>query len=105
MEIPFERSGELTPVANAQRVVTKKTIAIKRVNESPQLLAAASTARLAKTRIISLRYSGVKAEVVSGFAVFAARFPTASANASSNILPASSSLAPLTSIGAGLTPV
>ena len=40
------------------------------------------------TRIISRRYSGVSAEVVNGFAIFAAKSPTASAKASSTALPA-----------------
>src|SRR5215472_10385199 len=70
-----------------------------------QFAAAASTARLVNTRIISRRYSGVNADVVSGFAVFAARSPTAAAIASSTIFPASNSETPFTSKGAGFTAV
>ena len=44
--------------------------------------AAASTARLAYTRMISRRYSGVSRDVVSGFANRAASSPTAAAEIS-----------------------
>src|SRR5258708_23409191 len=70
-----------------------------------QLLAAANTARLVNTRIISRRYSGVRADVVRGFAVPAARSPTSSASDSSTIFPARISLAPFTSTGEGVTAV
>src|SRR5438309_1886879 len=61
-----ERRTETSPAGTAE-------------NPPTQLFAAASTARLVNTRIISRRYSGVSAEVVNGLAVFAARSPTASA--------------------------
>src|SRR5207244_1360942 len=67
--------------------------------------AAANSALFVNTRIISRRYSGVKADVVNGFAVRAARSPMASASFSSTAFPANSSEAPFTITGAGLTAV
>src|ERR1035437_4408277 len=55
--------------------------------------------------IISRRYSGVRAEVVNGFAVWAARTPAASAHSSFMRLPAKSSAVPFTRTGAGFTAV
>src|SRR5258708_19576750 len=65
----------------------------------------AGPARFVTTGIIPRRYSGVSADVVSGFAVLAARSPTASAKASSMALPARMAVAPFNSIGAGFTAV
>src|SRR6266571_4689261 len=67
--------------------------------------AAASTARLAKTFMISRRYSGVSAEVVSGLAMRTASSPTSAANSSFMLFPIKAWLAPRTSRGAGLTAV
>src|SRR6202022_2943044 len=83
----------------------KKPGAAETLSPAAQLLADANTARFVNTRIISRRYSGVRADVVRGFAVLAARSPTTSASESSTILPARISLAPFTSIGAGFTAV
>src|SRR5579859_7071426 len=69
---------------------------------------AASTARFANTRIISRRYSGVSADVVSGLAARAANSPTtdAACSASSRMgLPLSALPASLMSSGAGFTAV
>src|SRR5581483_7676861 len=71
----------------------------------PLVVAAANSARLVKTRIISRRYSGVSADVVNGLAVRAERLAAVSARLSSTALPRSSSGTPLTSTGAGLTAV
>ena len=60
-------------------------------------LAAANTALFVNTRIISRRYSGVSADVVSGLAIFAARSPTSAANTSFIVFPASNSPAAFTS--------
>src|ERR1035437_1409891 len=68
-------------------------------------VASEKTARFVNTRIISRRYSGVRAEVVNGFAVWAARTPAASAHSSVMRLPAKSSVVPFTSTGAGFTAV
>src|SRR2546421_12127944 len=67
--------------------------------------AAANSALFVNTRIISGRYSGVKADVVNGFAVRAASSPMAWASFSSTAFPASSSEAPFTIPGAGLPAV
>src|SRR5437588_845623 len=75
------------------------------VDPWPLVVAAANSARLVKTRIISRRYAGVSAEVVNGFAVRAARSPAVSASASSTAFPANNSGTPLTSTGAGFTAV
>src|ERR1035437_727408 len=63
------------------------------------------TACFVNTRIISRRYSGVRAEVVNGLAVWAASTPAPSAHSSVMRLPARSSVAPFTSTGAGFTAV
>src|SRR5258707_13472076 len=70
---------------------------------SLQLLAAANTARLVKTRIISRRYSGVSADVVRGLAVRAAASAADSAKAASMVLPINISPARLASIVVGFT--
>src|SRR5579871_5196891 len=73
--------------------------------QTGQLPAAESTARFVNTRIISRRYSGVRAEVVKGLLIFAARSPAASARASSITFPFNNSPALFTRSGAGLTAV
>src|SRR5258708_34868403 len=72
------------------------------MNYTGWLLDNASTALFVNTRIISRRYSGVSAEVVSGLAVRAASSPMGSAVTSFR-LPLRMESTPLTSRGAGLT--
>src|SRR5215471_5288905 len=66
---------------------------------------AASTALFAYTLITSRRYSGVRADVVSGFAVLAASSPTTVAVCSSICFPTKACSAAGTSMGAGFTAV
>src|SRR5438552_18927318 len=64
--------------------------------------AAANSALFVNTRIISRRYSGVKADVVNCFAVRSARSPMVSYSFLSTALPANNSEAPILTADADL---